>query len=47
MPGIVGEAVKAVVQLKPGESISEQELINFLKEKSGSVKTPESIDFVE
>jgi acyl-CoA synthetase (AMP-forming)/AMP-acid ligase II len=42
-----GEAVKAVVQLKPGQSISEAELIAFLKQKLGSVKTPKSIDFVE
>ena len=42
-----GEAVKAVVLLKSGESISEQELQAIIKEEIGSVKTPKSIDFVD
>jgi acyl-CoA synthetase (AMP-forming)/AMP-acid ligase II len=42
-----GEAVKAVVELKPGESATEQELIALCKEKLGSVKAPKSVDFSE
>ena len=42
-----GEAVHATVQLKVGESISEDQLIAFCKEGLASVKTPKSIDFTE
>jgi acyl-CoA synthetase (AMP-forming)/AMP-acid ligase II len=42
-----GEAVKAVVQLKPGDGLGEDELINYVKDKLGSVKAPKSIDFVD
>ena len=42
-----GEAVKAVVVTKPGQSVTEQELISFCKEKKGSVIAPKSIDFVK
>ena len=42
-----GEAVKAVLQLLPGTSITEQDVRAFVKEKLGSVMTPKSIDFVE
>ena len=39
-----GEAVKAVVQLKAGFSVSEEELIEYCKEKVGSVKAPKTIE---
>ncbi len=42
-----GEAVKAVVELKPGASVSGEELIALCKEKVGSVKAPKTVDFVE
>ncbi|MEW6996277.1 class I adenylate-forming enzyme family protein [Colwelliaceae bacterium BS250] len=42
-----GEAVKAVVQLKPGASITDVELASIIKGELGSVKTPKSIDFVD
>jgi acyl-CoA synthetase (AMP-forming)/AMP-acid ligase II len=42
-----GEAVKAVIQLKPEARCSEQELIELCKERLGSVKAPKSIDFTE
>lgn len=42
-----GEAVKAVVELKPGMIASDEELIVFCREQLGGVKTPKSIDFVE
>ncbi|PSR32374.1 MAG: long-chain fatty acid--CoA ligase [Sulfobacillus benefaciens] len=42
-----GEAVKAVVELKPGYTVSEEELIQFCKKQLGGVKTPKSVDFVQ
>jgi acyl-CoA synthetase (AMP-forming)/AMP-acid ligase II len=42
-----GEAVKGVVQLKPGAQCKDRDLIDLCKEKLGSVKAPKSIDFVE
>jgi acyl-CoA synthetase (AMP-forming)/AMP-acid ligase II len=42
-----GEAVKAVVELKPGMSVEADELIRLAKEKLGGVKAPKSVDFVE
>ena len=41
-----GEAVKAVAQLKPGQSCTEAELLALAKSQLGSVKTPKSVDFV-
>jgi acyl-CoA synthetase (AMP-forming)/AMP-acid ligase II len=41
-----GESVKAVVQLKPGVDVDEADLIEFVKNKIGSVKAPKSVDFV-
>ncbi len=42
-----GEAIKAVVELKHGCSVSADELISFCKQRLGSVKAPKSVDFVE
>ena len=42
-----GEAVKAVVQLKPNVSANEDEIISAVKVKLGSVKAPKSVDFVD
>jgi acyl-CoA synthetase (AMP-forming)/AMP-acid ligase II len=42
-----GEAVKAIVQLKPDAVCDEQELTALVKEKLGSVKTPKSVDFIK
>lgn len=42
-----GEAVKAVVELKSGETVTEAELIALCKQKLGSVKAPKSVDFIE
>ncbi|HCE6396357.1 MULTISPECIES: AMP-binding protein [Pseudomonas aeruginosa group] len=41
-----GEAVKAVVELKPGEHATTEELITLCKTRLGSVKAPKSVDFV-
>jgi acyl-CoA synthetase (AMP-forming)/AMP-acid ligase II len=40
-----GEAVKAVVQLKPDQSASEEEIMALCKEHLGSTKTPKSVEF--
>lgn len=40
-----GEAVKAVVQLKPGRSVSEEALIQAVREKLGGVHAPKSVEF--
>jgi acyl-CoA synthetase (AMP-forming)/AMP-acid ligase II len=42
-----GEAVKAVVELKPGMTVEPDELIQLAKEKLGGVKAPKSVDFVD
>ncbi len=42
-----GESVKAVVAFKPGESATEQELIDFTRERLSKYKCPSSIDIVE
>ncbi|MFA5939960.1 MAG: AMP-binding protein [Sinimarinibacterium sp.] len=41
-----GEAVKAVVELNPGQSVSAEELIALCKSKLGSVMAPKTVDFV-
>ena len=41
-----GEAVKAVVELNAGQSVTAEELISLCKEKLGSVKAPKTVDFV-
>jgi acyl-CoA synthetase (AMP-forming)/AMP-acid ligase II len=41
-----GEAVKAVVELKPGAAVAADELIHLAKEKLGGVKAPKSVDFI-
>jgi acyl-CoA synthetase (AMP-forming)/AMP-acid ligase II len=42
-----GEAVKAVVELKPGHAVTADELIALCKQKIGSVKAPKSVDFAD
>jgi acyl-CoA synthetase (AMP-forming)/AMP-acid ligase II len=41
------EAVKAVIVLKPGEQVSEKEIIEHCKKKIGGYKCPRSVDFVD
>ena len=40
-----GEAVTAVVELKPGASVSPENLSDFCRERLGGMKTPKSIEF--
>ncbi len=42
-----GEAVKAVVELVPGKTVSAEGLIALCKSALGSVQAPKSVDFVE
>ncbi len=42
-----GEEVKAIVVLHEGRSVSEKELINFVKERKGSLVAPKTIEFWE
>jgi acyl-CoA synthetase (AMP-forming)/AMP-acid ligase II len=41
-----GEAVKAVVTLKPGERATEEEIIEYWKVHLTRYKAPKSVDFV-
>ena len=41
-----GEAVKAVVALKPGKTATPTDIINFTRERIAGYKTPKSVDFV-
>jgi acyl-CoA synthetase (AMP-forming)/AMP-acid ligase II len=42
-----GESVKAVVQLRPGATTTEDELIAFATERLAGYKKPRSVDFVD
>ncbi|MBB4365251.1 fatty-acyl-CoA synthase [Bradyrhizobium sp. CIR18] len=42
-----GEAVKAIVVLRLGETVSSEELIAFTKKLKGPVQAPKSVDIVE
>jgi len=42
-----GEAVHAVIQLKPGQSSTASELIGYCAESLASYKKPKAVDFVE
>jgi long-chain acyl-CoA synthetase len=42
-----GEVVKAFVQLKPGETATEEEFFEFCKEKMAGYKRPKKIEFRE
>jgi fatty-acyl-CoA synthase len=42
-----GESVKAIVVRKPGETLTEEEVIEYCKEHLASYKKPKSVDFVD
>jgi len=44
---VSGEAVKAFVVLKPGESISERELIDYARERMAVYKAPRYVEFID
>jgi propionyl-CoA synthetase len=42
-----GEAVKAIVVMKPGKQATATDIINFTRERIAGFKTPKSVDFLE
>jgi acyl-CoA synthetase (AMP-forming)/AMP-acid ligase II len=42
-----GESVKAIVVPKPGETLTEEEVIEFCKDRLASYKKPKSVDFID
>ena len=42
-----GEAIKAVIELKPGQSVDTDALIAHCKAEIGSVKAPKSVDIID
>jgi long-chain acyl-CoA synthetase len=42
-----GEAVKAIVVLKPGSEASEADILQFARTRIAAFKAPKSVDFVE
>jgi acyl-CoA synthetase (AMP-forming)/AMP-acid ligase II len=42
-----GEAIKAIVSLKPGQKATEDEIINFCKQYMASYKKPKSVEFIK
>src|SRR5712672_475818 len=42
-----GEAVKAIVVMKPGKKATPSDIINFTRQRIASFKTPKSVDFIE
>jgi fatty-acyl-CoA synthase len=41
-----GEAVKAIVVLRPGEQATEEDIISFARSRIAGYKIPKSVDFV-
>ncbi|HTG08410.1 MAG TPA: fatty acid--CoA ligase [Bradyrhizobium sp.] len=42
-----GEAVKAIVVMKPGRKATASDIIDFTRERIAGFKTPKSVDFIE
>lgn len=42
-----GETIKAVVSLKEGQSATEEEIVEFCKERLANFKVPTSVDFID
>jgi len=42
-----GEAIKAVIQVKKGKTVSPEEIINWCEEKLSRIKKPKSVDFMD
>lgn len=42
-----GETVKAIVVLKPGYTVSEEEIIAFCKQRLAGFKVPKSVDYID
>jgi fatty-acyl-CoA synthase len=42
-----GEAVKALVVLRPGQAVSAQELIDWVAQRKGSFQAPKTVEFID
>jgi len=42
-----GEAVKAIIVLKPGKSLTQEQVINFCAQRMANYEKPKSVDFVD
>jgi fatty-acyl-CoA synthase len=42
-----GEAVKALVVLRPGQAVSAQELIDLVAQRKGSFQAPKTVEFID
>jgi acyl-CoA synthetase (AMP-forming)/AMP-acid ligase II len=42
-----GEAVKAIVVMKPGRKATPSDIIGFTRERIAGFKTPKSVDFID
>ena len=42
-----GEAVKAIVVMKPGKKATSSDIIGFTRERIAGFKTPKTVDFIE
>ncbi|MGE0659998.1 MAG: class I adenylate-forming enzyme family protein [Reyranellaceae bacterium] len=42
-----GEAVKAVIELKPGATATEAEILALCRDRLGGMKTPKSVEFID
>jgi acyl-CoA synthetase (AMP-forming)/AMP-acid ligase II len=42
-----GEQVKAIVVLKPGYQVSEEDIISFCRQSLAGFKTPKSVDYID
>ena len=42
-----GEAIKAIVVMKPGKTATASDIINFARERIAGFKTPKSVEFIE
>ncbi|MCH7708929.1 MAG: acyl-CoA synthetase, partial [Myxococcales bacterium] len=42
-----GEVPKAFVSLKPGESVTEEDLVSFCRDRLAHFKCPKAIEFME
>jgi len=42
-----GEAVKAIVVMKPGKKMTSSDIINFTRTRIAGFKTPKTVDFLD
>jgi acyl-coenzyme A synthetase/AMP-(fatty) acid ligase len=42
-----GEAVKAIVVMKPGKTATASDIIGFTRQRIAAFKTPKTVDFID